>query len=108
MKKIQILATLLFLFTIPAIAQKADSNKLIISDLGDRIQLSTGDTVMDFSYEYFGEYYLNKAINRAGEGDFEGAISELNAALLYVVDDPNIYFNRGLAKYYLEDYTSSI
>jgi len=108
MKKIQILATLLFLFIIPAIAQKADSNKLIISDLGDRIQLSTGDTVMDFSYEYFGEYYLNKAINRAGEGDFEGAISELNAALLYVVDDPNIYFNRGLAKYYLEDYTSSI
>lgn len=52
--------------------------------------------------------YFYKGYNAANNGYYEEAIMNYNKVIALIPNEPNTYFNRGLAKYYLEEYLGAI
>ncbi|MBU0766050.1 MAG: tetratricopeptide repeat protein [Bacteroidetes bacterium] len=103
-----ILTLLMLPITMTVFAQSPDTSQVIITDEQDSIVYKMGDQVIKFSHKDLSALSVEKGINYASTGDFQSALSEFNAALLYSPDDPDIYYNIGLAYYYLEDLEQSI
>lgn len=98
--------------TIPVFlcAQNNDTanNKIIITDKGDYMEMKIGDSVFTISYDAMYADYLLKGVEKANNEDYSGAISDFNLALLYKTSDPQVFYNKGLAYYYLKDYEKAI
>jgi tetratricopeptide (TPR) repeat protein len=86
-----------FLVTGPGFAQIPDSSKMVITDKGDRIEVQSGDTVFEVTYEFMYYEYLKKGVDKANNAEYEAAVSFFNTALLYITNEPQAYYNRGLA-----------
>jgi len=89
-------------------SQENDSDKIVISDKGDRIEVQSGDTVISFSYEMLEQDYLSKGYEYANLGEYELAISNFKLALLYDNKDFTTYYNIGLSYFYLEQYEEAL
>ena len=109
MKKI-ILISLWVIIPIFLFAQNNDtvSNKIIITDKGDYMEMKLGDSVFTISCDAMYAEYLVKGVEKANNEDYSGAISDFNLALLYKTSDPQVFYNRGLAYYYLKEYEKAI
>ncbi len=98
--------------TIPVFlfAQTNDTvnNKIVITDKGDYMEMKLGDSVFTISYDAMYSEYLVKGVEKANNEDYSGAISDFNLALLYKISDPQVFYNKGLAFYYLKDYEQAI
>ncbi len=99
---------LMLLLTQGVYAQKDTSNVLNVSDLGDRMQISLGDSVIEFTYEEMYYYYLEKGVELANEADFQTAISYFELSLLYLTTDAQAWYNLGLCYYNLEAYEEAV
>lgn len=91
-------------------AQAVDSikNKIIIRDNGNAMEITMGDSSVTISYEFMYEKYLLNGVEKANDGNFESALADFNVALLYITTDPQAYYNKGLAYYYLKQYDMAI
>ena len=54
------------------------------------------------------KFYFNRAYTKAEEGDYYGAISDLNKSIEINPSYANAYYNRGHAKHNIEDYYGAI
>jgi tetratricopeptide (TPR) repeat protein len=90
-------------------AQSEDSTKrIVISDKGDHMEMKIGDTTFSISFESLYNDYVQKGVNKANEGDFSGAITDFNLALLYKTNDPYAFYNRGLSYQSLKEFEKAI
>ena len=67
--------------------------------------------ILFFSYDAYSqtaEDYFDRAYDKDENGDYYGAISDLNKAIELNPDDPDVYNNRGIAKGELKDYYGAI
>ena len=67
--------------------------------------------ILFFSYDAYSqtaEDYFERAYDKDENGDYYGAISDLNKAIELSSDYTIAYFNRGLAKSNLKDYYGAI
>lgn len=88
-------------------AQKPDSNKIVITDRNDYTEIRIGDSVFKITHDYMARERLNSGIKKGAEGDYSGAVSEFNTALIFDATIAEIYYNRGLAYYYLNDFLNA-
>lgn len=107
MKKSIFLLTIL-LNSMMMIAQNPDSNKIIITGYDDHTEIKIGDSVFKISYDYMAREKLKEGIRKGAEGDYAGAVNEFNSAILFDPGNAEIFYNRGLAWYYLDDYQKAL
>lgn len=91
------------IFVMRLYAQPNDSNKIVISDVGNGITMKLGDTVVTFSYESLYNQFIQNGIEYGSKQQYDDAISNFQTALLYIWDDPVAYYYLGLAYMYKED-----
>ncbi|MFH2095185.1 MAG: tetratricopeptide repeat protein [Bacteroidota bacterium] len=102
------LAIFLLIFSAAMVIAQADTSKTLITGGNDSVEVRKGDKVYKFSYADIAAIYTQNGIDAAAAGEFSSAISEFETALLYTPGDPDLYYNIGLACYFLADYESSI
>jgi len=107
MKKI-IFILISIVYSVATLSQNADSGKIIITDKKDHTSIRIGDSVFTISHDYMAQTKLADGIKKGEEGDFEGAIGDFNTALLFDMNNHEIYYNRGLAYYNLKDYEHAL
>jgi tetratricopeptide (TPR) repeat protein len=89
-------------------AQTDTSANVVITDKPGEIEIKFGDSTVNISWDALYAHYLTKGVEKADNGDYEGAISGFNLAQLYKTDDAQLYYNRGLAYHYLHSYQSAL
>ncbi|MCK9612374.1 MAG: tetratricopeptide repeat protein [Bacteroidales bacterium] len=102
------IATTMFSCFVYAQAVDSIKNKIIIRDNGNAMEITMGDSSVTISYEFMYEKYLLNGVEKANDGNFESALADFNVALLYITTDPQAYYNKGLAYYYLKQYDMAI
>lgn len=99
---------LCFVFASGLKAQPADSTVISISDKNGYMEVKIGDTVFTITYQSMYFEYLQNGIKKGEAGDWQGAIADFNTSLLYVTDEKQVYYNRGLAYYFLDRFEEAI
>jgi Flp pilus assembly protein TadD len=102
MKKI-IIILISLIYSVITLSQNADSGKIIITDKKDYTSIKIGDSTITISHDYMAQSKLADGIQKGANGDFTGAVADFNTALLFDLDNPEIFYNRGLAYYNLKD-----
>lgn len=100
--------SILMITAICGMSQSDTSNRVVISDKGDRMEMKIGDSVFTFTYDALYADYLEKGVAKADAGDYSGAISDFNTAWLYRSNDAQLYYNLGLAYYMTGDFEQSL
>jgi len=102
MKTLRLLALALVIQGVPLFGQTEKT--IEINDVGSGIELKIGDSVITFTNEDMSNYFIEKGVELASGGDYEGAIEQINLSFLYISDNYLAFYYRALANYYLENY----
>lgn len=83
-------------------AQVVDSKNLQLTIVPDSVEIHDGDSTFYSSYEHVSNKHLREGIKLGNAGNYEKAISEFDAALKFDKKNSEVYFNRGLAYFFLK------
>jgi len=114
MRSLLILSLIVFC-SISLRAQNVDSIKKVISGVYDSIEVHDGDSTIYVARIELSNKHFIDGLNKANAKDYQGAISEFDRAVSLNNMNHEIYFNRGLAYFFMNihkmavnDFTRSI
>jgi len=94
--------------TLMVAAQPDTAERITIQDTPDSIRVTTSEGTRAVSHASMAKMYLQRGSGHGANGEVQKAIEQFNTALLYELDNADIYYNRGLSYFNLKDYHKAL